>query len=239
MNEAFSAIIHDLKNPIGNVKAIHHLLVEELAPNTSERCRTMLEMLQLSCNNAEQLVQQLMEVAATGRQSLQVQLQAAEMNQCLREVTRYYGVRAAEQGLHFQQQLSEEVLWTQLDPARFGRIIDNLFANALKFTPAPGTIQLITRRLHATVQVVVADTGVGIPKELMFILFDEFTPAARLGLHGEASYGMGLSLVHRFVMLHGGTIEVSSTVGQGTQFMIHLPWIEPEEPPDPNITLPP
>lgn len=225
MNESFLAIIHDLKNPVSNIKAIHHLLATELKEAASERCHTMLEMLQLSCADAEQLLHRLMEVGVTDSDHFTVQLQAADINQCLKDSMQHYQLMVTRHGLAFELHLSDTSLPALINQECFRRVIGNLLTNAAKFTPISGTVWLSTRRRGDRVQIVLRDTGIGIPSTALPTLFDKFTPATRPGLHGEASYGMGLSLVRRFVTLHYGTIEVESTVGVGTQFTINLPLV--------------
>ena len=110
------------------------------------------------------------------------------------------------------------------DGDRLAQVFMNLVDNALKFTPEGGSIVLRVVRDRDEVQVVVDDTGRGIPKEDVPHIFDRFYQAdsARAGgqQHGA---GLGLAIVHEIVAAHGGRISVRSTLGRGTAFIVRLP----------------
>jgi two-component system sensor histidine kinase VicK len=96
-------------------------------------------------------------------------------------------------------------------------------SNAVKFTPEAGEITVTTRQLNRQISIDIRDTGVGIASELLPIIFDKFSKAARLGVQGEKSTGLGMWIVKHIVHLDGGEITVQSKVGQGTLFTITLP----------------
>ncbi|MGK5086445.1 ATP-binding protein [Bdellovibrionota bacterium FG-2] len=105
------------------------------------------------------------------------------------------------------------------------RIINNLLSNAIKFTPAAGKI-VLGLELNAEASEVmfsVQDSGRGIPKDKVPVLFDRYTTASRAGTAGEASTGIGLSIVKELVEVHHGRIEVESVEGQGSCFRVILP----------------
>jgi two-component system sensor histidine kinase VicK len=101
---------------------------------------------------------------------------------------------------------SSDPLYMDIDDVKFLQVINNLFSNAIKFTPDNGTIRLECRRKGATVLFVVADNGIGIPAELQPVLFDKFSKARRPGLRGEESTGLGMSIIKTLVTWHGGKI---------------------------------
>jgi two-component system sensor histidine kinase VicK len=100
--------------------------------------------------------------------------------------------------------------------------VDNLLLNALKFTPAGGSVRVCLTEHAGQPRLTVQDTGVGIPLELQAHLFDKFSQAAREGLAGESSTGLGLFITQQIVRLHGGTIWVESREKEGTTFFIDL-----------------
>jgi two-component system sensor histidine kinase VicK len=109
-----------------------------------------------------------------------------------------------------------------LNPNKFGRVVDNLLGNALKFTPSGGRVTVRLSEHTGRPLLTVQDTGVGIPVEYQAHLFDKFSKAAWEGLAGESSTGLGLFITQQIVRLHGGTIEVEIHPNKGTTFCIDL-----------------
>lgn len=110
-----------------------------------------------------------------------------------------------------------------LNEKEFDHVASNLISNALKFTKAGGHINIATTQRGNEVCIAISDTGIGIAPDLLEAVFDKFNKAGRKGLDGEKSTGLGLWIVKRIVLLHGGKITVSSQVGEGTTFRILLP----------------
>jgi signal transduction histidine kinase len=119
------------------------------------------------------------------------------------------------------RQLLEPVPSLRTDADRLRRVLTNLLGNAAKFTEQ-GTITLSVRPADQGIEVVVADTGVGIPAEELPYIFDEFRQVARKGSTAQEGTGLGLAIVEKYVGLLGGRIAVESTVGQGTRFIVRL-----------------
>jgi CheY-like chemotaxis protein/anti-sigma regulatory factor (Ser/Thr protein kinase) len=116
-----------------------------------------------------------------------------------------------------------EPSWVDADPSRLEQVVVNLLTNAAKYTADGGTISIAVEREDDEAVLRVRDSGVGIAPELMPHVFDLFTQAERSLDRSQGGLGIGLSLVKRLVELHGGTVEVRSTVGQGSEFVVHLP----------------
>ncbi|WKN44855.1 sensor histidine kinase [Tunicatimonas pelagia] len=218
-------LIHDLCNPVSNIQAIHGLLQKELVSDHGSRSQELLDMLQVCCAEAEQLLTGLMR-RTVGEASDPLSLQKTSLCACLEDFIPRYEAMATQRGHTFQASLEEKQSCVLIDENSFPRILNNLFSNALKFTPAPGTIRLSTRQFGNTVQISLEDTGVGIPSSLITSLFTLGKSASRPGVRQEASYGMGLRIVCRLTHQHHGTVTVDSTVGQGSRFTIHLPLLD-------------
>jgi signal transduction histidine kinase len=107
------------------------------------------------------------------------------------------------------------------DDRRIRQILFNLLANAVGFSPAGATITLSAERHPDAIMFLVADTGPGIPPEVQDRVFDWFQTHSQGSRHRGA--GLGLSIVRSFVELHGGTVTLRSTVGQGTTVVCRFP----------------
>jgi two-component system sensor histidine kinase VicK len=123
----------------------------------------------------------------------------------------------------FSFKSSHPSIYIKLDEAKFMQVMNNLVSNALKFTRPGGVIEVYIRDAGDTVMLDFSDNGIGIPKKLQPFIFDEFTNARRRGLQGEATMGLGLSIVKTIIQWHKGKITVDSIENKGSRFKIELP----------------
>src|ERR1700675_4076477 len=114
-------------------------------------------------------------------------------------------------------------IWLNADPARLEQVVVNLLTNAAKYTDQGGHIWLPLQQEGEEALLRVRHTGVGIAPEVLPLIFDLFTQAERSLDRSQGGLGIGLALVQRLVELHGGTVEASSALGQGSEFVVHLP----------------
>jgi two-component system sensor histidine kinase VicK len=120
---------------------------------------------------------------------------------------------------------SADLIFIDIDEGKFMQVINNLLANSLKFTKPNGNIHIDITEHEEEVHFTFSDNGIGIPKTDLSVIFDKFSRARRTGLNGEASVGLGLSIVKTIIDWHKGRIWCDSTVEQGTAFHIDLPKI--------------
>jgi len=129
----------------------------------------------------------------------------------------------AERGHSLSISPPSEAIWLIADAARLEQIVVNLLANAAKYTENAGQIWLSVERVADACVLRVKDTGVGIAPELLPRIFDLFTQADQTKARSKGGLGIGLALVQRLVDMHQGQIEVRSTLGRGSEFVVTLP----------------
>ena len=105
----------------------------------------------------------------------------------------------------------------------FKRLIQNLLTNAIKFSYHDGHVFIRLKESVSSVELEIEDHGIGIPQDMIPILFEPFTKASRKGTDNEPSHGLGMSIIKRIVDYHGGLIEIKSSIGQGTCVSIRFP----------------
>src|SRR5882672_1494771 len=131
-----------------------------------------------------------------------------------------------------------EPVWANADPTRLDQIVSNLLTNAIKYTSPGGTIRIHVGGEEDQAIVGVADTGIGIPPSLLRHMFDLPVQGDKRLDRAQGGLGVGLTLVRRLVELHGGRVQVfSEGPGRGSEFLIHLPRIEPAKPVDSQSVL--
>jgi CheY-like chemotaxis protein len=124
--------------------------------------------------------------------------------------------------------LPQETIWLYADASRLEQVVVNLLTNAAKYTEVEGHIWLSVLAEGNECVLRVKDTGVGIAPALLPNIFDLFTQAERSLDRSQGGLGIGLALVQRLTELHGGHVEVQSSLGQGSEFVVRLPLMEVE-----------
>ena len=216
---------HDLKGPIAQIELLVDLLQREItsrsgqAPPPPEMVH-YLDLIQAACAHARSLLEDVLYVGDLDQNGLEKR--PTNLLVYLAAQLESHRPEALNKGIHLVLDLPAEPLQARLHPDKFGRVLDNLLQNALKFTPAGGTITLGLREEQGTPRFTVQDTGIGIPGKLHAQLFDKFNPTRRAGLHGEPTTGLGLFIARQIVELHGGAIWLESREREGTTFFIEL-----------------
>jgi signal transduction histidine kinase len=163
-----------------------------------------------------------MDYAALEGGEMTPTLQRVDLRAVLREVVRNFRTDVERQGLALQVEMPDASVWVRLDPYHVERACVHLLSNALKFTEA-GTITVGVEPGDGTVAVWVEDTGIGIGSAFQPHVFDEFTQASQGYSRTHEGNGLGLTVVQRLVRQMEGTVDVSSTPGDGTRVTLRFP----------------
>ncbi|MCP3098117.1 GAF domain-containing sensor histidine kinase [Myxococcus sp. K15C18031901] len=217
--ELLAMVSHDLRNPLGVIAMTSSLLAPLLAP-LSGRARHHLETLNRSALRMERLIHDLLDFAAIEGGAFRLNRVSHPLGQLLEQAADL-GPLAQERGIDLALQPPAREVDVECDPDRVHQVFSNLVGNAVRYTPAGGSITITAEVGERVVELSVADTGSGIPPELLPVLFDRFQrPTARIPGGGV---GLGLSITRGIVEAHGGTVRVASEVGRGTTFTFTLP----------------
>jgi len=216
-------VSHDIRGPLGNIL----YLAEDLRTHADPGPVTVEDRLQLIAQETERvllLAQDLLDAASleAGRLDLKIApLDLAEIVSATIERLRP-AAAAKEQVITFS---AAEAGAGKLpgDAARLGQVFANLLSNAVKYSPARTRVHVSLDRRDGLVRLAVRDEGPGIPPDDLPNLFRPFARLRARPTAGESTNGLGLSIVHELVLLHGGHILVDSAPGLGTTFIVELP----------------
>ncbi len=223
-----SIVSHDLRSPLSGIRGLAELLQGPEAEDPA----LVREFAQLIIDAADQLldlVNDLLEVTRVESGRARLSLSEIDLCQLARGAAKLLEPIARSKELTLVLDCPETPVVLTADEPKLRQILNNLLSNAVKFTPRGGRICTRIRSTENGVQLVVEDTGIGIPPEHLPHLFEKFGPHQRPGTQGERGTGLGMPIVKHFVELHGGRIEVESSVGVGTRFTIWLPLSPPVE----------
>jgi signal transduction histidine kinase len=218
-DEFLAMLGHELRNPLGAISSAVRLLGP--VETVSERAALARDVIARQTRHLARLVDDLLDVARvmTGKVLLERQpLELAEV------VTRHVtSLRATGKMQEHVVNLETAPVWIDADVIRIEQIVSNLVSNALKYTPAGGTITIRVGRDDGFAVLTVEDTGVGIAPHLLSRVFDLFVQGERRADRTQGGLGIGLTLVRRLVELHGGTVEAfSEGPDRGSRFTVRV-----------------
>jgi two-component system sensor histidine kinase VicK len=218
-------VTHDLRTPLNHIKILTKLLkgqvdAAQLTADQAPDAAQYFALIRQACATAMKLLQDVLLLGTLDATALQ--LHPTDLGALLTQRLAAHRLAAHEKGLTLDLDLPAQVVEANLNPDAFGRVVDNLVSNALKFTPAGGHVTVGLREQAGRVRLTVQDTGIGIPEALQAALFEKFSPSARSGVDGEASTGLGLFITRQIVQQHRGQIRVESQEGVGTCFVVEL-----------------
>jgi NtrC-family two-component system sensor histidine kinase KinB len=212
---------HGLKTPLTSIRLALHLLLEEaVGPLTPKQTELLLD----ARDNAERLlamVNNLLDLARLQGGAGHLDLQPVPPEELLRAAAEAARPRAEDKGLTLALEVPPGLPPVAADADRLGHALANLLDNAVTYTERGGRVTLSAAAEGDRVNLVVADTGAGIPAEYVPHVFDRFFRIP--GQSRGAGTGLGLAIVREVVTAHGGTVTCESRPGQGTVFRLSLP----------------
>jgi signal transduction histidine kinase len=215
-HEVVALVAHELRHPLAAIEAALPLLMDAPQPETRQKARRVLER---QVEYMRRLVDDLLDAERARRGTLQLETRAIDLRAIVGDVVSTFRLRAQARSVDLAKVAPMRPVVVKGDPVRLQQVVANVLDNAVKHTPAGGSVRvdLATRLAHAVL--IVRDTGKGIPPDVLPHIFEPFRH------HGEGGgLGIGLNVARRLVELHGGTITAQSAgAGHGAEFLITLP----------------
>lgn len=213
---------HDLRTPLASIQAIVEALADGVVedPDTVHR---YLNTAQREIRSLSLLIDDLFELAQIEAGGLHLELRPNSISDLISDTIESFSELAARQDLTLDASAEPGVDPVLMDARQIGRVLANLLGNALRHTPAGGTVQVQATRRAEQVLVEISDTGEGMDAEDLPHIFERFYRAEKSRSRATGGTGLGLAIAKGIVEAHGGQIDVESTTGQGTRFFFTLP----------------
>jgi heavy metal sensor kinase len=215
---------HELRTPLAVIEAESTLaLQKERAPSDY---RQSLETISQESTQMSSLIEQLLTLARADSGKEQWNFAEVNLGKLITNLSTDVEVLCQEKGLSFQLGQTQDLV-IEGDEPRLRELFMNLLDNAIRYTPAPGTVSVSVRREGQMTVVAIKDTGVGIPAEDIPFIFERFYRVDKSRSRAEGGTGLGLAICRHIAQAHGGKIEVESQVGMGSTFSVWLPLQSP------------
>ncbi|QGM46068.1 PAS domain S-box protein [Methylocystis heyeri] len=221
-DEFIATLAHELRNPLAPLR--NGLYVLSKLHKTGDATQPVHEMMERQVNHLVRLVDDLMDVSRISRGKISLKKEPSDLGAAIRQAAEMTRELVEANELELKLMLAEEPLTLDADPARIAQVFSNLLDNAAKYTHAGGRVEIFSESRDGQAIVTVADTGIGIPAEMLPRVFDLFTQMGGAFERSRGGIGIGLALVRDIVRLHGGDVEAHSDgVGLGSRFVVRLP----------------
>lgn len=189
----------------------------------SLNCDKHLKAMKQNCHRLLRLINNLIDITKIGAGFMELQLKNVNVVSIIEEITLSVGEYAKVKDIYIQFDTEVEEKIMALDPDKLERIFLNLLSNAIKFTSKNGNVSVNVYDRGTSVVISVKDTGIGIPQDKINEIFERFIQVENTMVRNNEGSGIGLSIVKSFVEIQGGTINVLSEVGLGSEFIIEFP----------------
>jgi len=212
-------VAHELRTPLSVIRGKLEGIVDGVYPATEDHLIPVLEETEVLTH----LVEDLRVLALAEARQLSLDVRPTDVGHLLRDAQVNFGPLAEDRGVFLVLEVPAHLSSVSADRRRLSQVLANLITNALRHTPSGGTVTLSGSASDGDVVIEVKDTGVGIAAEDLDNVFERFWRGERSRSRESGGSGLGLAIARELVLLHGGTIEVESTLGRGSMFRCRLP----------------
>jgi len=223
-DKLFSIIAHDLRSPFHALLGISELLATEIEEFSKEEITKFAAEMNNSLKNQFKLLENLLEWSRLQTGRMQYAPVKCDLFEKVNDVTALLSGNALKKSITLESYIRPNA-FILADTNMLQSILQNLLANAIKFTKPGGKIDVKAIAENGMMKISVMDTGVGIGKDSLHKIFRTDSTVTTPGTENEKGTGLGLLLCKEMIERHGGTISVESELGRGTTFFCTLPKI--------------
>jgi signal transduction histidine kinase len=228
-NDFLNVVTHELRTPLTAIRGFAEFLEDGIGGDLAPEQAEFVRHIQLNTDQLGALVDDLLDMARLEAGKFTLRRVPVDVAALTREVVDSFRPQAQEGRIALSLSAPTGPVTAEADPMRMRQVLNNLLSNALKFTPAGGTVTVTFAASETMLDWRVADTGIGVATEQLPHLFSKFFQAESALNRTYKGTGLGLAITKGLVEAHGGHITIGSTEGQGTVVHVTVPR-EPQAP---------
>jgi signal transduction histidine kinase len=220
-DEFLAMLGHELRNPLAPILTALQLMAIREGADVTARERAVIDR---QVRHLMRLVDDLLDVSRIARGKIELSREHVPLARIVTQAVEMASPLLEERRHTLTLHVPREGLAVEGDVIRLAQVVQNLLTNAAKYTEPGGEITIDARRVDASIELRVTDNGVGIPADLLPVVFDSFVQNRQTRDRSQGGLGLGLTLVRTLVGLHGGEVEAHSEgEGRGSTFIVRLP----------------
>ncbi len=221
-SEFLSNMSHELRTPLNSVMALSRVLTLQAKEKLSEEERSYLEIIERNGRNLLSLINDILDLSKIEAGRMDIHPRPFSVISTIETILERLEPMAREKKIQLRHALPEELPPIESDEARVQQILQNLIANAVKFTEE-GSVAITGSTDGDHIAIKISDTGIGIPKKDLPHIFEEFRQVDGTTARPYEGTGLGLAIAHKTAHMLGGEVTVESLVGKGSTFTLTLP----------------
>ena len=221
-NKWFNNIAHELRTPLTLILAPLNTLLDKYQADLPARAVKELEVANKNSKHLLRLVNQILDVSKMDAGELTLEAIPSHIPTLVKQTVAFFTSLAEYKNITLQVNITND-FWAEVDAEKIQNILINLLANALKFTPPGGKVEIGLRQKDDHILLTVHDNGPGIPPEDLPHIFERFYQVQDADHTQQGGSGIGLALAREFARLHNGRLTAQSESGQGSTFTLELP----------------
>ena len=221
--ELIANVSHDLRTPLTSLQGYLETLSLKEGTLSAEEQRAYLGIAIAHSQQLGHLIAELFELTKLNSQEMRPHLEPFALGELVQDVVQTLTLVAEKRHVHLDMHGPADLPCVSGDIGLIERVLENLIENAIRYTPAGGTVTVSLQLQHERVMTQISDTGCGIPADDLPHIFDRYYRVGKNQQGRATGAGLGLAITKRILELHGSSIAVQSVVDTGTTFSFHLP----------------
>ncbi len=220
--EFVANVSHELRTPITSIKSYTETLLEG-AMEDQETSKRFLTVIDSEADRMTRLVKDLLQLSRLDNQQMNWKMESVSLDAIVKAIVERLQIEAQRKHQKLESYVIGDIPAISADKDRLEQVIVNLISNSIKYTSEHGEITVYVGIIYNDIYVKVTDTGIGIPSESLPRVFERFYRVDKARSRDMGGTGLGLSIAKEIVQAHGGTINISSEIGKGTEVTVKLP----------------